>query len=232
MWIIAYKSNPKRLLWDFTQPTQPVVATKQGVRESPSSTPAKQVPVPVATTTETRMPATRAALNEKGKSLGSLAVEDDNRFILIPPGKDGAFEEVLDAKRYIRGIGIKTAGGLYYWLNGLYLDGDYIYMSVTIYNTSQISYDVDFVGFEHMTEVTITRKKQTTQDDVVSPPFYYSYRSIPIGEEKKLIYAIPLYAYNEGDQMALKIVEKKGDRSLFLKFSGKDLLSAKRISNQ
>lgn len=226
IWIITYKSNPKKLLWDETKPKpDEVISTKQ---TSPpvlqthsnqvSNTEGNSSSVSIKNTKQVNKP-----------SLGASAINDDNSLILIPPGKDDNFDFVLKAKRYIRGIGIKTAGGLYYWLNGIYLDNEFMYMSVSIHNTSQISYDVDFVGFEHKSEISLARKKQTAQEDVVSPPFYYTFRSVAIGDEKKLVYAIPLYAYNEADQMGLKIIERKGDRSLFLKFTGKDIFNAKRI---
>lgn len=103
-------------------------------------------------------------------------------------------------------------------VNGIFINGDVLYLRVVLENKSKINYDVDQFRFF----ITDQRKsKRTASQEIELEPLYGSSSDLVIPYESKVIkvYALEKFTIPESKYLTLQLIEKNGGRHLELNVS-------------
>lgn len=111
---------------------------------------------------------------------------------------------------------------------GVYYDGDYIYLSLELFNYSQIDYEMDFVKFFMINNRGAGKK--TFQEDELLPVVTYKPFTIAAPDQGiNVIYGFKKFTMTD-KKLKVDIWEHRGDRRLEITISENDILKAKTIS--
>ncbi|PBJ08024.1 hypothetical protein BSF42_37410 [Flavobacterium sp. ACN6] len=103
-------------------------------------------------------------------------------------------------------------------VNGIFINGDVLYLRVVLENKSKINYDVDQFRFFIRDQ---RKSKRTASQEIELEPLYDSASDLVIPYESKVIkvYALEKFTIPENKYLTLQLIEKNGGRHLELNVS-------------
>jgi conjugative transposon TraN protein len=130
-------------------------------------------------------------------------------------------------KRLVKHIGSKRFG-IQYLLKGIYSHNNLLYLHTSIKNTSNVSFDIDFV---RMKVVDKKVAKQTAiQETVIYPLRAYNFVSSVGGNRtERTVFTIDKITIPNDKQLVIELFEKNGGRNQSFVIENEDLLRAKEI---
>lgn len=132
-------------------------------------------------------------------------------------------------KRMIKHIGAKSFG-IQCLLRGIYCHEDLIYFYTDIKNTSQISYDIDFVRFK-IVDKQVMKRVAVQEIPIVPVEVYNQVTSISAGKRERMVFVFSKFTIPEGKQLLIEVFEKGGGRNYSFKMDNSDLTLARGVDN-
>ena len=142
-----------------------------------------------------------------------------------------ACEEILLIKDDPTGIG-EARQKMLFFLNGIYIDEEYLFIQLGIKNRGNIQFDLSYVGFFTGYRSKRGNKKKARQDETISPVFVYNDDLKVIDRDETLlrIYVFKRFTLVDGKKLYIQFWEGNGgERKVELAVRGNDILRAKRI---
>ena len=243
VYIIQYKLTPNRFLYNFKNNIPPENTSEASTRSSVQNIVNKTGPKTTSneepyltntansinTTTVNTAAPRRAPEVVKTPAVISNRVNTNNRESTI---KDETIQNkvnwlISDSKISYRDMADIEAN-IYFSLFEIYLDEKYIYFKLNVNNTSSIAYDVDFLSIEVKHDKGL-RARESTSAMLIPPSFQESVKTIFPDTNESMVYAMPLYAFEEKDKLNIKISEIGGRRSLDFYVPAKTFTNAKKL---
>jgi conjugative transposon TraN protein len=133
-----------------------------------------------------------------------------------------------DDKRLVKHIGSKRFG-IQYLLKGIYAHNNLLYLHTSIKNSSNVSFDIDFV---RMKIVDKKLAKQTAiQEIVIYPLRAYNFISTVGGNHtERTVFAIDKITIPNDKHLVIELFEKNGGRNQSFVIENADLLRAEEIN--
>jgi hypothetical protein len=224
VWIIKYNLNPERVLIDTRNE---VIGPGLEVTQSPS---------------ENKRPATdtKAVSVKKGPEKKSNPLDlPAPAFIesrIKAGNRDSDIYDPALLKNVWKIMGQPTAyfdigekeNGIYFVLQNIYVDKHYIYLKMSMYNTSSIAFDIDFMSFERIQSSGL-RKREIKNTNMIELAHRESVVSVLPNTEEAFVYVLPLFAPNDKDKVRVKVNEMGGARSFEFDIPVKEIVNAKTI---
>lgn len=241
VWIIAYKQNPRKLLIDTrstplrteSQATTSTTPTLSNNSDRGSGQPIHQTSVqqrPVAGYESADAYRQRMETKYSQVALHPIVEKrtaSGNRDALV---QDAMMQQklyfMLGQPKVYKDIGEITE--LYFSLHDVFVDRNHMYFKLGIHNLSSISFDLDFISFEHSQGRTMKRREATGKRmlGVVNRESVYS---IAPDTEEIVIYVLDLFALQDKDTIQVKLSELGGVRTLRLSIPAKVITQAKTL---
>ncbi|TFD99096.1 conjugative transposon protein TraN [Dysgonomonas capnocytophagoides] len=131
-------------------------------------------------------------------------------------------------KRLVKHIGSKRFG-VQYLLKGIYSHNNQLYLHISIKNSSNVAFDIDFVRMK-----IVDRKvaKQTAiQETVIYPLRAYNFISSVGGNStERTVFTIDKITIPNDKQLVIELFEKNGGRNQSFVIENEDLLRAEEIN--
>lgn len=138
-------------------------------------------------------------------------------------------ERVLRAKGTMRPLKDQKAK-MQMHLAGLYVRGNVLFCKLTIWNASNIDFDIDVLRF-YIRDKKLPKRTASQETDVV--PLYQLGNASHIrgkGSET-IVFALPKFTIADDKLLYVEVMEKKGARNLQVKAKNKHLMKAAVLSN-
>ena len=247
VWILKFALNPKSLIINKQGPPQPLIMTQQSQQQNTQPVVAQKV-VPnnaTASTEKTMVPPNTqqggyisaevyAKRNEDkyGKEVQPQNItqrqESGNRNVnILDDMMQKKFYRMSKEKRRIKDIG-EISSRIYFMLEDIFVDREYMYFKIAINNTSSIAFDLDFISFERAQGKTFKRKEAVSQMYLVTDHYETVFSVAPMTEES-LIYAVKIFALKDNDSVLVKLSEIGGVRTTEFSIPGKLVSTAKSL---
>ena len=253
VWILKFALNPKSLIVNKqeavpVQQPKPVITQNSPSQQRPNQT-EQQIPRsntnnPTASMENTVSPPNHgggyisqevyAKRNEDkyGKEVQPQNItqrhESGNRNVNIQNEMmQKKFFRMSKEKRRIKDIG-EISSRIYFMLEDIFVDREYMYFKIAINNTSSIAFDLDFISFERAQGKTLKRKEALSQMYLETEHYETVYTVAPTTEES-LIYAVKIFALQDNDFVLVKLSEIGGVRTTQFKIPAKLISTAKSL---
>lgn len=129
--------------------------------------------------------------------------------------------------RTVRHIGSRSYGILFS-LKGLYVHDSKFYFVIDIRNSSQLSYEIDYISFTIRDKKNL--KRTVSQDKVISPlRIYYQMEHIAHRSEQQSVFLLDQFTLLENQVLEVEVYEKNGGRHQKFKLDNDDLVRAKVV---
>jgi len=121
-----------------------------------------------------------------------------------------------------------------YYVNGIYIDNEYLFIRVTIHNEGNIKFDLGLEAF-YLKEVEGRSTKKTAKAAPIPYDVLYTFNEDVkvVNKKEKLtkVYVFKKFTIDEDRYFSVELweAEGKGKRNVELKIPGKEILSAKII---
>lgn len=131
-------------------------------------------------------------------------------------------------KRDIRHIGCKKYG-IQSLLKGLYINNDLLYLHTSLRNSSDISFDIDYIRFKVVDKKVA--KRTAMQENFMEPVRTYN-RLITVDGKATVrnIFVLPKLTLPDDKLLVVEVYEKGGARHQSFRIENTDLVAAKPIS--
>lgn len=212
IWIVAYRDVPPKLLVKFN-PGSPSDSFKGGVTNNG---------------VRDEVISTQLGEEVRPRNLDGVRPNVAVRNVVIPPEVNRKVKNIMGFPREYNDIGQRLSG-IYFMLSGIYLDADYIYFKFIIINNSQVAYELDLVSFEHQYAQKFGKKQQAVQGNVYVSEYFDTVNVVLPGREERAVYLLPIYAFNEKDNIRVKMTEKVGERLIDFDIPGKVIINGERL---
>ncbi len=126
----------------------------------------------------------------------------------------------------------KSSQKILFFLGGIYISGDHLFFKLYIKNSSNIEYDIGFVGFFKGDRGKRGNKKRPKQDELLTPIYVMNDNDIPVsaGEIISRVYAFEKFTLSKRQSLFIQLWEgEQGERKMELVVRGKNILEAKVI---
>ena len=131
-------------------------------------------------------------------------------------------------KRHIKHIGSKRFG-IQYTLKGIYSHNNVLYMHTQIKNSTNVSFDIDFVRIK-IVDKKLT-KRTAIQETVIYPIRAYNYiTTVGSNKTERTVFALDKITIPADKQLVIEIFEKNGGRNQSFVVENADLIRAKQIN--
>ena len=116
-------------------------------------------------------------------------------------------------------------------LRGMYTKDDAFFFQLYLYNSSNISYDVDFIKFYVRDKKLV--KRTAVQESQITPIYVYNGEqgTIPGAAMIEKVFAFHKFTIAEDKVLVIEMFERGGGRQLTLKLTNEDILSAHRLKD-
>ncbi|MDR1984741.1 MAG: conjugative transposon protein TraN [Prevotellaceae bacterium] len=132
-------------------------------------------------------------------------------------------------KREIRHISSKRFG-IQLLLKGIYTYNDFLYFHIQTKNTSQVSFDIDFIRIKIVDKKVV--KRTAIQEQVIYPVRAHRYNIRIQGKKaERTVFALPKFTIPDGKQLVVELMEKNGGRHQRFTVENKDITRAKVIDD-
>jgi conjugative transposon TraN protein len=129
----------------------------------------------------------------------------------------------------IKHIGSRNFG-VQYLLKGIYSHNDLLFFHLQLKNTSNVSFDVDYLVFKIVDKKVA--KRTAMQEQVIIPLRSYNQMvSIAGAKEERTVFALPKFTIPNDKQLVIELMEKDGGRNQTLTVENADLIRAEVIDN-
>lgn len=137
---------------------------------------------------------------------------------------------ILEKKRMVRGHDEKK-DNITLGLRGMYTKDDAFFFQLYLFNSSNISYDIDFIKFTVRDKKLM--KRTAVQESQISPIYVYNGErgTIPGAAMIEKVFAFHKFTIPEDKVLVVEMFERGGGRQLSLKLSNKDILQARRLKD-
>lgn len=238
VWMLKYAANPKQILINKQtyQSAQPLVQTNATKIEA--ATDKSQLPY-----SKPGQPAENKGYqsaqqydqrnierygNEEMPSFIQVREDRGNRHVDVrDPMMQKKFFHILKQKRTVKDVG-EISNGIYFMLQNVFVDREHLYLTITINNTSSISFDLDFISFERKQGKTFKRK-EALSTMMLDVQHYETVYSVAPSTEENLVYAIKLFALQDTDTVLVKLNEIGGVRTINFTIPAKLITTAKSL---
>lgn len=131
-------------------------------------------------------------------------------------------------KRDIRHIGCKKYG-IQTLLKGLYINNDLLYLHTSLRNSSDISFDIDYIRFKVVDKKVA--KRTAMQENFIEPVRTYN-RLVTVDGKATVrnIFVLPKLTLPDDKLLVVEVYEKGGARHQSFRIENTDLVAAKPIS--
>lgn len=131
-------------------------------------------------------------------------------------------------KRDIRHIGCKKYG-IQTLLKGLYINNDLLYLHTSLRNSSDISFDIDYIRFKVVDKKVA--KRTAMQENFIEPVRTYNRLTTVDGKATvRGIFVLPKLTLPDDKLLVVEVYEKGGARHQSFRIENTDLVAAKPIS--
>ena len=148
-------------------------------------------------------------------------------------GSSSSLTEMLMKKLYdnptrqIRHIGSKSYGILFS-LKALYVHNSKFYFIIDIRNSSQLSYEVDYISFTIADKKNL--KRTVVQDKVISPlRTYPEIFDVDSKSRQQSVFLLNQFTLLDSQILEIELFEKNGGRHQKLEISNKELVNASLV---
>lgn len=131
-------------------------------------------------------------------------------------------------KRDIRHIGCKKYG-IQTLLKGIYINNDLLYLHTSLRNSSDISFDIDYIRFKVVDKKVA--KRTAMQENFIEPVRTYN-RLVTVDGKATVrgIFVLPKLTLPDDKLLVVEVYEKGGARHQSFRIENTDLVAAKPIS--
>jgi len=166
-------------------------------------------------------------------------VNEDAPMENVPVYTDLSKEEVEELERNCLKIEKKVSASavsgaiskkMVFLLYGVYVRGDYLYISYSLENTSNIRYDIDFFRYVIKDKKGKSKKATVMEDDIY--PVYVKEPADKLISPKSKYQVIAIFrkfTLSSNGYLGLEAWEIEGSRNLSIKISNKMILNAERL---
>jgi hypothetical protein len=217
VWIVSYKTNPSKLLYTIKseskeqkkQAAKPITqteltaSTKELIAEAPETPNDVPAPRPRAETVGGRINSFPKPLKEKLNS-------------------------IYNAKIQYKDIAEKN-NNILFQLKNIFVDDKFLYLKVFVENNSSITYEIGIVHGKYIKTNTSSKKTKVSGGTDYSYVYEDSPKIIPPDANENMIYAFPLYAFEDKDKLDITISEEGGKRGLSFRILAKEINLASRL---
>ncbi|MFV0588005.1 conjugative transposon protein TraN [Bacteroides reticulotermitis] len=131
-------------------------------------------------------------------------------------------------KRIVKHIGSKRFG-IQYLLKGIYTHNGLLYLHTSIKNTSNVSFDIDFIRFKVVDKKMM--KQTAVQETVIYPLRAYNFVSQVGGNKtERTVFAIDKITIPNDKKLVIELFEKGGGRNQSFIIENEDLIRAEQIN--
>lgn len=246
VWVICYKNTINKLLIDTRTPS-PISSQKPVERNIYASN--KSVDGNPATVANQSAIKTNNAqqVNTNAQSLQEYLkrAEEKYRKFEIPEAisnraatgnRDFSVkDELMQHKVYsffssprLFGSIAEKKNGLYFSLLDIHVDRQYVYFRLSLFNTSSIAFDVDFLSLEIEGKKSF-QKRQSSQRKLIPYEYRESVLSIYPDMEETIVIITDIFSLDVDDKVVFKINDLSGSRSLSFSVQGKYIVNAKSL---
>lgn len=131
-------------------------------------------------------------------------------------------------KRIVKHIGSKRFG-IQYLLKGIYSHNNLLYLHTSIKNSSNVSFDVDFVRMKIVDKKVA--KQTAIQEIVIHPLRAYNFISTVEGNQtERAVFTIDKITIPNDKKLVIELFEKNGGRNQSFVIENEDLIRAEEIN--
>lgn len=129
----------------------------------------------------------------------------------------------------IRHIGSRNFG-VQYLLKGIYSHNELLFFHLQLKNTSNVSFNVDYITFKIVDKKVA--KRTAIQEQVLLPLRSYNQMVTVAGDkEERTVFALPKFTIPDDKQLIIMLTEKNGGRDQTLTVENADLVRAEVLHN-
>ncbi|WP_291529279.1 conjugative transposon protein TraN [Bacteroides sp. UBA939] len=133
-----------------------------------------------------------------------------------------------DNKRHIKHIGGKRFG-IQYTLKGIYSHNNLLYLHTQIQNSTNVSFDIDFVRMKIVDKKLA--KRTSMQETVIYPLRAYNFvSSVGANQTERTVFALDKITIPADKQLIIEVFEKNGGRNQTFTIENADLIRARQIN--
>lgn len=248
VWVVCYKSSLNKLLVDTRVPN-PTVVNQKPIEQRVY---ASNRPIDNQTGTQPTQSVTRPANtpSQSGPNAQSLQeylkrAEEKYRNFEMPPAisnrastgnRDFSVKDDLMQRKIFSffsnpreyGSMAEKRNGLYFSLLDIHVDRQYIYFRISLFNTSSIAFDIDFLSLEIEGKKSF-QKRQSNHRKLIPYEYRESVLSIYPDLEETIVIVTDVFSLDVDDKVVFKINELSGSRSLSFSVLGKYIVNAKSL---
>lgn len=131
-------------------------------------------------------------------------------------------------KREIKNIGSKRFG-IQFYLKGIYIQNDILYFYTEVKNTSNVSFDVDFIRWKIVDKKVA--KRTAIQETVIEPIRVFNLvMRIQGRASERTVFAINKFTIPDDKRLIVEIFEKNGGRHQSFVVENNDIIKSKEIN--
>jgi conjugative transposon TraN protein len=135
-----------------------------------------------------------------------------------------------NGKKEVRHINSKR-NGIQFSLYGIYIQNDILYFYTEIKNTSDVSFDIDFIQWK-IVDKKVARRT-AIQETSIEPIRSFNYvTNIPGRTSEGAVFAINKFTIPDDKRLIVKVFEKNGGRHQSFFVENKDIIQARLINEQ
>ena len=147
----------------------------------------------------------------------------------VPPLIITDAQTVYDTPEHTTDIAV-VGRKLLFYLEEVYIKDDKYYFKISMYNQSNVTYDIQSINFKIQPK-TVILKKNAIEAQEVLPVYVFNDDKITIERKHKLskVFVFDKFTISDKKKFVVEIWEKGGDRELAFDISGENLLNAKPL---
>jgi conjugative transposon TraN protein len=156
--------------------------------------------------------------------------------IYFPEFGDSSSKEVTmnmkalykNGKKEVKHINSKR-NGIQFSLYGIYIQNDILYFYTEIKNTSDVSFDIDFIQWK-IVDKKVARRT-AIQETSIEPIRFFNYvTNIPGRNSERTVFAMNKFTIPDDKRLIVKVFEKNGGRHQSFFVENKDIIKARLIN--
>ena len=132
-------------------------------------------------------------------------------------------------KRRIKHIGSRNFG-VQYLLRGIYSHNDLLFFHLKLNNTSNVSFDIDYITFK-IVDKKVAKRTAMQEQEIVPLRGFNQVTNVGGRRVERTVFALPKFTIPNDKQLIIEMKERDGGRSQILFIENSDLIRAKTIDN-
>lgn len=158
----------------------------------------------------------------------SRRASSGNRDVMVKDElMQGKIYRIFSDRQNFRDKG-EIGNGIYFSLHDLCVDNQFLYIKMSLFNTSSIAFDLDLVYFERNQGKSF-KKREAYSNTTIPVVFRESVFTVQPSVEEIIVFVLDLFAYQEKDKLMVKVNERGGVRSLQFFIPAKEIVNAKSL---